>query len=243
MAEDPDLIAGEYVLGTLETYERQAVALGILTDPAIARAVADWQSRLSPALLTAPSVEPSPDLWQRIERVTTGSAAVANDNRPVGKRERRWQFATVAAAVVALLTSGLALRGPMLSSPPTITSSPTPAPLTPGIQSIAALSESGGSPALLVTFDQATGMMKVMPVNLTQRSGHSLELWAIMGKDAPKSLGLMPSSGPATMPAKMLGGHDGATIAVSLEPVGGSPTGLPTGPVLYSGSMVPMPVS
>ncbi|RVT94290.1 anti-sigma factor [Sphingomonas crocodyli] len=240
MAEDPNLIAGEYVLGTLETYERQAVALGILTDPAIARAVAEWQSRLSPALLTAPSVEPSPDLWRRIERATTG-ATVANDNRPMGKAHRRWQLATAAAAVVAVLTSGLALRGPMLSSPPTITSSP--APLQPGIQSIAALSENGGTPALLVTFDQATGKMKVMPVNLAPRPGHSLELWAIMGKDAPKSLGLMPSSGPTTMPAKMLDGRDDATIAVSLEPVGGSPTGLPTGPVLYSGSMVTMPVS
>lgn len=241
MAEDPDLIAGEYVLGTLETYERQAVALGILTDPAIARAVSDWQARLSPALLTAPSVEPSADLWRRIERATIGSAVVANDNRPFDKRERRWQLATVAAAVVALLASGLALRGPMLTSPPPIAASPTP--LQPGVQLIAALSESGGSPALLVTFDQATGKMRVMPVNLTPQAGHSMELWAIMGKDAPKSLGLMPSSGPATMSAKILDGHDGATIAVSLEPVGGSPTGLPTGPVLYSGAMVTMPVS
>ncbi|TZG28653.1 anti-sigma factor [Sphingomonas montanisoli] len=239
MADNPDLIAGEFVLGTLETYERQAVALGILTDPAIARAVADWQSRLAPALLTAPSVDPSPDLWRRIERATAG-AAIANDNHRVAKSERRWQFATAAAAVMALLASGLALRGPMLTPPPPITS---PAPLTPGIQSIAALSESGGSPALLVTFDQATGQMRVMPVNLTARPGHSLELWAIMGKDAPKSLGVMPSSGSATMPAKMLGGRNDATIAVSLEPVGGSPTGLPTGPVLYSGSMVTMPVS
>jgi anti-sigma-K factor RskA len=32
---------------------------------------------------------------------------------------------------------------------------------------------------------------------------------------------------------------EGATIAVTVEPKGGSPTGNPTGPVVYSGKLVP----
>jgi anti-sigma-K factor RskA len=48
----------------------------------------------------------------------------------------------------------------------------------------------------------------------------------------------MPESGPANIDMKVDASHD-ITIAVSLEPVGGSPTGTPTGPVLYSGKMIP----
>jgi anti-sigma-K factor RskA len=68
---------------------------------------------------------------------------------------------------------------------------------------------------------------------------HSLELWVITA-DGPVALGVLPVSGTAvlTMPANLGSGGDTMTLAVSLEPVGGSPTGKPTGPVLTSGAAV-----
>jgi anti-sigma-K factor RskA len=67
----------------------------------------------------------------------------------------------------------------------------------------------------------------------------SLELWALPPGQAPKSLGVIAPSEKRTV-LKLVAAADQAfaempTLAVSLEPVGGSPTGAPTGPVLYTG--------
>jgi anti-sigma-K factor RskA len=71
-------------------------------------------------------------------------------------------------------------------------------------------------------------------------AGRSLELWAVPRQGGPKSLGLLEAE-HATL--KLAGDADRALgdvplLAVSLEPRGGSPTGAPTGPVLYSGPCV-----
>ena len=231
MDDDVDLIAGEYVLGTLSQNEHNAFQRRLLTDPAAVAAVASWQARLSPLLLAVPETTAPPALWNRVE----AGSAPANDNRSV----RRWQAATAAAALVALVTSGLALRPPAATQAPPVTRS-APSPL---FQSVAALSETGGAPALLVTYDQSTRKMQVTPVNVSPRPGHSLELWVIAGKAPPKSIGLMRSEGATALDRMALDLRQGMTIAVSVEPKGGSPTGLPTGPVIYSGRMIDLPTS
>lgn len=230
MADDIDLLAGEYVLGTLEETERRSFQRRLLTDVAAVTAVAQWQQRLSPLLLTAPEIAPPEGLWRKIE----AGSAPANDNRV-----RRWQAATAAAALVALVTSGVALREPRPAPRPVAAQQPA-APL---FQSVAALSESGGAPALLVTYDPATEKMRVTPVNVSPRPGHSLELWVIAGKAAPKSIGLMRDEGATALDRMALDMQQQMTIAVSVEPKGGSPTGLPTGPVIYSGRLIALPTS
>jgi len=228
MADDIDMIAGEYVLGTLDEAEHKTFQRRLLTDRAAVAAVADWQQRLSPLLLEVPAVAPPRALWARIE----SRSYPANDNRAV----RRWQFATVAAAAVALVTSGLAMRAPSVSPPPGVQAARPPL-----FQSVAALSESGGAPALLVTYDPASAKMRVTPVNVAPRPGHSLELWVIAGKAAPRSIGLMRDAGATALDRMGLDLEQDMTIAVSVEPKGGSPTGLPTGPVVYSGPMIKLP--
>jgi anti-sigma-K factor RskA len=61
-----------------------------------------------------------------------------------------------------------------------------------------------------------------------------LELWALAaGAKAPAPLGVIPPAGKTVPP----GVAEGTTLLVSLEPKGGSPTGKPTGPVLYAGTL------
>src|SRR6185503_14478355 len=67
----------------------------------------------------------------------------------------------------------------------------------------------------------------------------SLELWALPPGQPPKSLGVIAASEKMTA-LKLVAAADQAfaevpALAVSLEPPGGSPTGAPTGPVLYTG--------
>jgi anti-sigma-K factor RskA len=233
MADETDALAGEYVLGTLDTAERRAFQRRLLTDPSAVAAVAAWQDRLSPLLVMIPDADPDPALWSRID----GNGMAANDNGAL----RRWRLATAAAALIALVSTGIALRpSTPAPAPAPQVAQQTPSPL---FQSVAALSEQGGAPALLVTYDPAGKTMRVMPVNVTPRPGHSLELWVIAGKAAPKSIGLMHESGATALDKMVLDMQQQMTIAVSVEPKGGSPTGLPTGPVIYSGQMVSLPGS
>lgn len=233
MADDIDITAGEYVLGTLDNGEHKAFQRRLLIDPAAVAAVAAWQVRLSPLLLAIPEVAAPASLWDRVE----GGARPANDNSVL----RRWQFATIAAALVAIVSTGVALQ-PQPAPPASVQVAQAPAP-SPLYQSIAALSETGGAPALLVTYDDKTKKMRITPVDVSPHPGHSLELWVIAGKTAPKSIGLMHDKGATALDRLALDLEQDMTIAVSVEPRGGSPTGAPTGPVIYSGRMIPLTAS
>ena len=72
----------------------------------------------------------------------------------------------------------------------------------------------------------------------TPPSDRAFELWAIApGATQPRSLGVISPNGElklSRLPADL---RDGATLAISIEPIGGSPTQLPSGPVVYIGSV------
>jgi len=71
---------------------------------------------------------------------------------------------------------------------------------------------------------------------------HAFELWGIAGGGAPRPLGLLPPDpGRATTLRLAQLPAPGEVLAVSLEPPGGSPTGAPTGPVLYQGKVLARP--
>lgn len=66
--ESIDILAGEYVLGSLQGDERRLFDARMRTDASAARAVADWEERLSPLAEPAETVEPSPAVWDAIKR-------------------------------------------------------------------------------------------------------------------------------------------------------------------------------
>jgi anti-sigma-K factor RskA len=68
-------------------------------------------------------------------------------------------------------------------------------------------------------------------------AGKDLQLWALApGATKPVSLGVLPRSGSFVTSDAGLP-HPHLLLLVSLEPKGGSPTGLPTGPVLFGGEL------
>ncbi|MDR7038420.1 anti-sigma-K factor RskA [Methylobacterium sp. BE186] len=216
--------AGEYVLGTLTLAERVAFARDLARDPALVQAVRDWERRLGPLSLVAPEIRPGPHVWERIARALPGGAA-ANDNRvrALTRRLRLWQGGAAAAALAA---AGLALV--ILS----------PRPERPdGARYVAVVTSGGAAPALLVSIDTATGQAAVRPVAAETPAGHSLQLWYVGTDAVPKPLGLIGADAARLpLPAGARAGE--GVFAVSVEPPGGSPTGLPTGPVVYTGKLI-----
>lgn len=240
MADPEDIfaLAGEYALGTLDPAERIEFGQLLVRDPRAVHALRDWQERLVPLALTLTPVAPPLHLLARIEGTIAGigaAPAAANDNRVA-----RWRFGAIAAGLVALIAAGLAFRPGMVPSASQQAAVVVqPIAYTTGV---AALTEGGTTPALIVTHDRKTGQLKVIPVNMPDDALHSFELWAIKGKAAPKPLGLIDPRRPGAQLPRMDESGD-VTLAVSREPVGGSPTGLPTGPVLYTGKLVAVPTS
>lgn len=219
MAEEIDLLAAEYVLGTLSAEERREFARALATDSAAVAAVHRWSERLGPLAAAVPDVPPPARLWSRIEALTDPSAA--NDNPAIG----RWRIAAIAASLLALAMTGVALRDGSLT------------PARPG-PAIAALSRVGGEPALLVTYDPAAKRLNLAPLDLPERPGHSMELWLLEGQAPPHSMGVLSPGSRASFSGVAIDPKSETVFAISIEPLGGSPTGAPTGPVVYSGRLV-----
>jgi anti-sigma-K factor RskA len=212
MSDEPDrdLLAAEYALGSLEGDERREAVRLLAEDPAFARSVATWQRRLAPlATHVAPAVPPA-DLWDRIETAITPTNVL-----PLRWRVRFWQGTTVGAlAIAASLAAFLILHR---QEPPRV------AVLSP---------VAGGAPVLIATAER-NGELLVRPAaSIAVPTDKDLELWALpLGETKPRSLGVLPASG-RQLAARL---SSNTQLLVSLEPKGGSPTGQPTGPVLYGG--------
>lgn len=111
---------------------------------------------------------------------------------------------------------------------------------------VAVLLDRNQRPMMTADFDVDDGRL-VLRLNITPPrdfSANVLEVWMVAPDGAPRSLGIFPSERPGTTQALFLP-HDTAAVlakaalAVSLEPKGGSTTGQPTGPVLFTGRLIP----
>jgi anti-sigma-K factor RskA len=70
-------------------------------------------------------------------------------------------------------------------------------------------------------------------------NARAYELWTIApGSSRPQPVGVIPADGNLALKSSPAALSDGATLAISVEPVGGSPTGQPTGPVVFSGAVI-----
>jgi anti-sigma-K factor RskA len=107
-------------------------------------------------------------------------------------------------------------------------------------RSLAVVNTDGAPPAFVVDLDVAGGVVTVRPVAADRPAGRDLELWAIPEGRAPVSLGIVNPADPVIRlrPDRPRSLPTRGAIAVSVEPVGGSPTGVPTGPVVYSGRLI-----
>lgn len=109
---------------------------------------------------------------------------------------------------------------------------------TPELVPLIVLNDAQQHGEWVVSADASRQHLSIAPLRPTAVAAqHSLQLWLIPGGQAPVSMGLLHNDIPTRVTLRNTTLPPDATIAISLEPAGGSPTGLPTGPVLYSGKL------
>jgi anti-sigma-K factor RskA len=214
-------VAGEYVLGTLSGAERRAAERRMKSDSRFAQAVADWEARLAPLAETSQPVRPPAHVLDRIMARIGGSVGnVVKLRRQVSVWRGVSAIATALAAALALF---LVIQPPQQQG-----------------RYVAVLNAQGPEAPFIVSIDLASESVSIRRAGAEPQAGKSYELWAVGGgRDKPQSLGIIDAK--LDIPAGRLGGFNPDTVfAVSLEPQGGSPTGQPTGPVLYTGKLYPI---
>lgn len=218
-----DALAAEYVLGTLRGRARSRFEALADSDRATAAAVARWEAALAPLAERIAPQQPPARVWKAIEARIQGRGAA-----PVATGAGFWR-------ALGLTSTGLAavLLVAFLAFAPR----PPDDPLF-----VAVVTAPDSSPHMVISMHEPD-LLRVRTVKpWAGTEGRSLELWVLPRSGAPRSLGLVSNVPGDTLiriaPADPRV-RDANALAVSLEPPGGSPTRLPTGPVLGSGVIAP----
>jgi anti-sigma-K factor RskA len=277
-SEDHIALAAEYALGTLDADERAQVEAMMSIDKDFTAMVEAWQQKLGVLNQMVGSIEPRPEVWEKIKAAVglsePQSPLVLPDAPPpppaapdvselaaivdasnvtrLSAQARRWRnvatFTTaIAAALVAMIATQVyapdllpdGLRPKVRTQ---VVEVKTPVAPTPSAQYVALLQKDSGSPAFILTVDGTTKNFTVRRVGATPEPGKSYELWLVSDKlQRPRSLGVIGGNDFTTRPA--LASYDTdtvnkATYAVTVEPEGGSPTGVATGPIVFTGKLI-----
>jgi anti-sigma-K factor RskA len=239
-ADTPSFMADEAPLSVIGEAPKEEAAM----TPALPDGVSETITASLAKSLGEPEAE-------RASGLTPSSAdrfAAADNNTNVvqlNRRLKKWRgVAIVMQAIAALLVIYVAasqfypglIRG--RGAEQQIAQAPGQLPA----RLVGVLQQDPTSPAFLLTVDQQSRTLIVRRVSAAPEQGRSYELWlTAKGASAPKSLGVVGNDEFTQRPIP--GSFDLATLrtasyAVSLEPAGGSPSGVPTGPVLFTGNIV-----
>jgi len=224
-----DLLAAEYVLGVLPADERQIATGRIDAETGFARLVDSWEVHLSPMAAAYAEVEPPATIKPAIDRRLFSTAAASTTAAPSGSLWASLAFwrGLTAAALAALV---LYVAVPYVRPPVVV----------PQERLVASLAADGSDVKYLVVYDAGRRDVGLSLVSGERAPGKDFELWMIEGKNAPVSMGVIPAGQtthiPVT-PAVQQKLAQGAVLAVSVEPTGGSTTGQPTGPVVAAGDL------
>src|SRR5262245_28291686 len=217
---DDDLLAAEYALGVLAGAERAAAEERVARERAFAPLVADWEQRLAPWAVEIAEVAPPPQLWDRI----AGALPAPTQAGGLWRSIAFWRGLSFAAgALAAACVAALLYLGVL-------------APQQPLVATI----EGDGHRHFVATIDTRRGTVAVVPAAFSADATRIPELWLIPPDGKPRAVGLLRADRTVTLalPAELAAlAKDNAVLAVSLEPPGGSTTGLPTGPVIATGKL------
>ena len=236
--EEREQLAAEFALGLLEGDELARAGALAATDAAFRDEVARWSGRFAPLFDEVEPVEPPPHVIEAIRQRIGGTShslqAQPSNVHHLRRRLNVWRgFAVGASALAASLALVLVTRpDPVTQAPPATAEAPL---------MVAVLEAEDSDAKLVATWDRTDRSLVVAAAaGVEPLTGRSYELWVIPADGTPRSMGLKPVGRSlhlrvADPLAEQLA--EGATLAVSVEPAGGSPTGQPTGLVIAAGKL------
>ncbi|MDF3074507.1 MAG: anti-sigma factor [Alphaproteobacteria bacterium] len=221
-----DALAAEYVLGVLQAVERQEAARRIDSDTEFRRLVTQWEERLAPLSASYAERNPPASVKQALDR-----RLFADEPRDRPALSRLWRSLALWRGLAAAATVALALFIAVSVLRPPVETQP--------VRFVASLAAPGSDVRYLAVYDVAHNRVGLSHVSGPRASNRDFELWIIKPGSAPVSLGIIPVGATVHLPSEKAGGlpDQGAALAISLEPAGGSPTGQPTGPVVAAGDL------
>ena len=214
-------LAAAYVLGTLRGPARRRFERWMLESISVRQEVWAWEARLGELATKVPAEEPPAHLWQAIERRLWPVSAASTQTNWRGW----WPVGWIAAAAASVMLV-LVLLGPLAPEPP-----------VPGLAG-AAVQQGTDEPVWLISQSSNQSELLFTPVAaVVPEHGHDYELWVLPQQGNPVSLGVLVADqrqvafSLSQRQRELL--QQSRTLAISLEPLGGSPTGLPTGEILH----------
>ena len=210
-------LAADYAIGLMSAPARRRFEQLLLDDAALRAELAQWQESLA-SLTEALPEHPVPErVWHGITARIDPQVLHVPEKRPF------WNWLRLTAAICSIAL--LVFLGSLYNRD--------------DARYHATLLTANAQPALKV--EAHADYLQVEPLTLAAvDSDRSLELWVIPADGKPISLGVIPAGGKGKVElseAQKVLINKPIALAVSLEPKGGSPTGQPTGPVLYQGRL------
>ena len=218
--EEDRQLAAEYALGLLDAAASRMFEARLAAEPALREEYAIWAEAFSDLGDEIEAVTPPRGTYEKIEAQLFPQASKA--------RFGLWRWlglgATLAAGVLMLAVWLGDAGGPR---------GPTP-------DRVAELAAEDGGLRLTAGYLRDDKLLQLTRHAGRPASGRSFELWLIEGDNPPVSLGVLPETERAliVIPEALAARMSGATLAVSDEPDGGSPSGAPTGAVLAAAPLV-----
>jgi anti-sigma-K factor RskA len=205
-----DPLAAEYVLGTLRGPARRRFEKWRASTPLVQERCRFWEENLMYLAKGLRPIRPPDRVWREIRTRLNMSP----------RRGRGW---AIAASVV--LVAGLSVLLYLRS-------------IEPGkLSEVATISTPAGAQVWEVDVYTATGRLIVRAGKLpTRPTNRDFELWALPTGGAPVSLGVLPTTGKAVRAltaAQRQALANATQVAVTVEQIGGSPTGQPTSTPIY----------
>lgn len=227
----PDVAAAELAVGVLTGEERATALRRVLAEPGFAQDVETWRAYFGQLFDVWPEAIAPEGVFERVE------ASIDAPHGVTALPPRR--FWPAVAGLTSIAAAGLLVF--VVSRPPQAPlplPSPTALPPTQPLL-IASIAPTAKGEPLAAVYDPARGLLRLTQA-AAPAAGRSAELWVIGADKTPHSLGLLtPASATSLTPAIAIRRQlaAGATLAVTIEPEGGSPTGAPTGPIVLKGDL------
>jgi len=220
--DDDTALSAEYALGLLNPVEARAFETRLAVDPELRAQYALWVEDFASMTDGIAPVEPPKSVFDKVS-VTLFPEEKQSWLQKLGLIPALLGGLVAALILVVATNQGL-LNGPGVSSP----------------AYTAEIVAEDQSLLVLATYDPVDAVLRIERTAGAARDGRTLQLWLIAGDNAPVSLGVLADGEVSTVPIPdtLLAALEGGLLAISDEPLGGSPTGQPTGEVLAVGQVV-----